>query len=322
MSQTLAFREDGLFKIVQFSDTEFCVESEFNLEDPQNIDDMTRAGMDRIIEAEQPDLIVIAGDVTASAKGDALYFLDKAAMTLERHRIPWAIVFGNHDSEGTAARQQMHQAQLTYEHCVAQPDPPGVCGNGNYVLTIADKSGKAAAALYFLDSGDYSPLRQVGGYDWIRHDQIQWYMRQSRALTAQNDGQPLPALAFFHIPLPEYHEVWNTRTCVGHRMEPICSPVVNSGLFAAMVEMGDVMGTFVGHDHANDFCGTLHGIRLCYGRSAQYVSFVDGERNDHFPTGARVIQLKAGERGFETWIRESDGHTVGEQPEHRPEVHA
>ncbi|MBG9793459.1 hypothetical protein ABD76_13570 [Paenibacillus dendritiformis] len=67
MSQTLAFRGDGTFKIVQFSDTEFCVESEFNLEEPQNIDDMTRAGMDRIIEAERPDLIVIAGDVTARA---------------------------------------------------------------------------------------------------------------------------------------------------------------------------------------------------------------------------------------------------------------
>ncbi|MEI0738136.1 hypothetical protein VQ056_18210 [Paenibacillus sp. JTLBN-2024] len=44
-----------------------------------------------------------------------------------------------------------------------------------------------------------------------------------------------------------------------------------------------------------------------------------GERKDHFPTGARVIQLKAGERDFATWIRQNDGTVVYEQPEHQPE---
>jgi len=87
-----------------------------------------------------------------------------------------------------------------------------------------------------------------------------------------------------------------------------------------MVEMGDVMGTFVGHDHANDFCSTLHGIKLCYGRSTRYVSYVDHVRKDHFPTGARVIRLQEGqERGFTTWIRENDGTRVDEQPKHLPE---
>lgn len=86
-----------------------------------------------------------------------------------------------------------------------------------------------------------------------------------------------------------------------------------------MVEMGDVMGTFVGHDHANDFCSTLHGIRLCYGRATKYVSYIDNERNDYFPTGARVIKLQAGAREFDTWIRQNDGSVVHEQPVHYPE---
>lgn len=86
-----------------------------------------------------------------------------------------------------------------------------------------------------------------------------------------------------------------------------------------MVEMGDVMGTFVGHDHSNDYCGTLHGIRLCYGRSTRYVSYVDGVRKDKFPTGARVIRLRADERQFETWIRQSDG-LVAEMPILEPDA--
>ena len=87
-----------------------------------------------------------------------------------------------------------------------------------------------------------------------------------------------------------------------------------------MVDMGDVMGTFVGHDHSNDYSGVLHGIRLCYGRSTRYVSYVEGVRKDKFPTGARVIRITAGERQFETWIRQSDG-LIGEMPLHEPGAH-
>lgn len=36
---------------------------------------------------------------------------------------------------------------------------------------------------------------------------------------------------------------------------------MNSGLFAAFLEAGDVMGAFVGHDHVNDFEGVTRTIR-------------------------------------------------------------
>lgn len=315
----LKFREDGTFVIVQFSDVEFIDAEDLDPETPL-LDSMTKATMERIIAIEQPDLVVFAGDLTASARSkDPLQSFRSAVAVAEENRVAWAAVFGNHDSEGSLPRKRMHEEQLLHEYCVAQPDPPGVSGAGNYVLTINDRAEKPAASLFFLDSGDYSPIEAVGGYDWIRRDQIEWYVSESRQLAERNGGTPLPALAFFHIPLPEYDEVWKTRVCEGHCSEWISSPKVNSGLLAAMVEMGDVMGTFVGHDHSNDYCGTLHGIRLCYGRSTRYVSYVDGVRKDKFPTGARVIRLNAGERQFETWIRQSDG-LVAELPIHKPDT--
>ncbi|WP_339290287.1 metallophosphoesterase family protein [Paenibacillus sp. FSL W8-0187] len=317
MVKKLKFREDGTFVIVQFSDVEFIDAEDLDPETPL-LDSMTKATMERIIAIEQPDLVVFAGDLTASARSkDPLQSFRSAVAVAEENRVAWAAVFGNHDSEGSLPRKRMHEEQLLHEYCVAQPDPPGVSGAGNYVLTINDRAEKPAVSLFFLDSGDYSPIEAVGGYDWIRRDQIEWYVSESRQLAEQNGGAPLPALAFFHIPLPEYDEVWKTKVCEGHCSEWISSPKVNSGLFAAMVEMGDVMGTFVGHDHSNDYCGTLHGIRLCYGRSTRYVSYVDGIRKDKFPTGARVIRLKAGERQFETWIRQSDG-LIAELPIHKP----
>ncbi|WP_430112429.1 metallophosphoesterase family protein [Paenibacillus lautus] len=317
MVKKLKFREDGTFVIVQFSDVEFIDAEDLDPETPL-LDSVTKATMERIIAIEQPDLVVFAGDLTASARSkDPLQSFRSAVAVAEENRVAWAAVFGNHDSEGSLPRKRMHEEQLLHEYCVAQPDPPGVSGAGNYVLTIDDRAGKPAVSLFFLDSGDYSPIDAVGGYDWIRRDQIEWYVSESRQLAEQNGGAPLPALAFFHIPLPEYDEVWKTSVCEGHCSEWISSPKVNSGLFAAMVELGDVMGTFVGHDHSNDYCGTLHGIRLCYGRSTRYVSYVDGVRKDKFPTGARVIRLKAGERQFETWIRQSDG-LIAELPIHKP----
>ena len=67
-------------------------------------------------------------------------------------------------------------------------------------------------------------------------------------------GFPLPALAFFHIPLSEYNEAASDENAIlyGTRMEKACSAAINTGMFAAMKEAGDVMGTFVGHDHDND----------------------------------------------------------------------
>ncbi|MGG3505928.1 metallophosphoesterase family protein [Paenibacillus lautus] len=319
MVKKLKFREDGTFVIVQFSDVEFIDAEDLDPETPL-LDSMTKATMERIIAIEQPDLVVFAGDLTASARSkDPLQSFRSAVAVAEENRVAWAAVFGNHDSEGSLPRKRMHEEQLLHEYCVAQPDPPGVSGAGNYVLTINDRAEKPAVSLFFLDSGDYSPIEAVGGYDWIRRDQIEWYVSESRQLAERNGGEPLPALAFFHIPLPEYDEVWKTKVCEGHCSEWISSPKVNSGLFTAMVEMGDVMGTFVGHDHSNDYCGTLHGIRLCYGRSTRYVSYVDGVRKDKFPTGARVIRLKAGERQFETWIRQSDG-LIAELPIHKPDT--
>ena len=72
----------------------------------------------------------------------------------------------------------------------------------------------------------------------------------------------MPALAFFHIPLPEYNEAARTENAIlrGTRMEEACAPKLNTGMFAAMKEAGDVMGMFVGHDHDNDYAVMWKGI--------------------------------------------------------------
>ena len=131
-----------------------------------------------------------------------------------------------------------------------------------------------------------------------------WYRTQSQAYTQAHDGKPLPALAFFHIPLPEFAQAAQTEgnVLIGRRLEKTCPPVLNSGMFCAMREGGDVMGVFCGHDHDNDYTTLYYDIVLGYGR------FSGGNTEyNHLHQGARVIVLHEGERTFDTWIRTRKG---------------
>ena len=306
VKNTLRFREDGSFKIVQFTDIHW--------HNGEPADRRAAALMEQITTAVQPDLVVLTGDILSGGGcWDASESMREIIRIVEQWRVPWAAVFGNHDDEGNASRHELMALMQEGAHSLAQPGPEEIPGVGNYVLTIDATDGRAPAALlYFIDSGSYAPP-DIGGYGWIKPAQVAWYLRESARFTAAA-GHPLPALAFFHIPLPEYDEVWDCHTCYGEKHEDVCAPRLNSGFFAAMHEAGDVIGTFVGHEHVNDFWGDLHGIRLCYGRATGYNTY----GRDGFPRGARIIQLQEGERQFETWLHLEDGGVIREQPEHRP----
>ncbi len=306
MKTELKFDENGSFKIVQFTDIHWQ-----NGEDP---DQKSAALMESIIGAEVPDLIVLTGDILSGGGcHDAAESLQQIVDLLERCGIPWAAVFGNHDDEGTADRHELMAVMQESELSLVEPGPEEISGVGNYVLTIHHANERnTAALLYFIDSGSYAPT-DIGGYDWIKRDQIEWFLNESSKHTV-SAGNHLPALAFFHIPIPEYDEVWDFHTCYGVKYEDVCPPRINTGLFAALHEAGDVIGTFVGHEHINDFWGELHGIRLCYGRATGYNTY----GKDGFPRGARVIELKEGQRQFNTWIHLDGGTVVRDQQEHTP----
>ena len=305
MAEPLRLRADGSFTIAQFTDLHW--------QDGAAEDLATSALMAAVLEAERPDLAVLTGDVIAGhGCADPALALRRAVEPLLERDIPWALVFGNHDDEGSLDRAALLEVARRCPGCLAEAGPPGVSGVGNYRLLVAGPGGAPAAALYFLDSNAYAETA-VGGYGWVRRDQIAWYTDLSHALT-RRAGAPVPALAFLHIPLPEYNEVWDTQTCAGVKYEEVCCPRVNSGLFAALHEMGEVVGVFAGHDHVNDYEGSLHGIRLCYGRAGGFGTY--GRAG--MPRGARLIQVRAGERGFRSWLRLEGGAVLRAQPEHAP----
>ncbi len=292
----LKFDENGKFKIVQFTDLHI------RWQDKRS--DIAFECMKNTIEAERPDLIVITGDIIYSAPADENF---KHVMEfISQYKIPFALAFGNHDRQQGLTNAELLEIARKVPYCVAS-DVEGVTGDGNYVLEVkAHNSDQNRMILYFLDTHEDSLLKEqgVGGYDYIHLDQINWYAKTSDAYTRANDNKPLPSLAFFHMPLQEYNMAASDEntTLYGIRRERACSANLNTGLFAAMKEKGDIMGIFVGHDHDNDYAVNWYNILLAYGR------FTGGPTEYiHIPNGARVIELTEGERVISSYIRLTNG---------------
>ncbi len=289
------FGLNGKFKIVQVTDSHIVAGSEYSKE--------TVEMLNQVLDAEKPDLVIFTGDVVTEKPYKTGF--DMVIEPVVSRRIPWALQFGNHDDEQDMTREQLAAYIQTYPYNTGQMKKvKNVSGYGNYILEIKSRDGKKVkAVLYCMDSHAYSTLEpKVDGYGWFAFDQVEWYRKQSEKYTSANNGTPLPALAFFHIPLPEYHVVKQPDIKkVGSQLEDICSPKVNSGMFLAMLEKGDVMGTFVGHDHINDYIFNHFGIALTYGRFS-------GSKNTYteLKNGVRVIELTEGQHGFDTWIRLDD----------------
>ncbi len=313
---SLQFRGDGTFTIVQFTDVHW--------QEGREKDMQSRAAMEQVLDAEQPDFVMFTGDTIyacqhsdgSSCCEDPYRSLREAVYAVEERKIPWALVFGNHDTEYGITREQLMNEVLAQPYSLTESGPEHINGVGNYVIPIAGSKGESTAALlYALDSGAYSEHPDVDGYDWIRQSQIGWYREQSNEWKAKNNGEPIPALAFFHIPLPEYEIMWNTTTCFGQKNEHVCASRIQSGFFSAMLEQGDIMASFCGHDHINDYFGIYQGIQLCYGRATGYNTY----GKEDMLRGGRVIRLTEGKRQLESWLRLADGSVIKQQPEHLPQ---
>lgn len=295
----LKFRADGTFKIVQFTDIHWV---------PGNPASEEAAGrMNEVLDAEKPDFVIYTGDIIfAKPAAEAFQRVFEPAIF---RGIPFAVTLGNHDDEHDMTRTEIYDfIQKMPGNLTGRVE--GLTGVTNFILPIcSSKNAKEAFLLYGFDSLAYSAKEESKGYDWIKPDQIDWYTRCSKAFTSKNGGKPLPALAFFHIPVPEYNQAAadENTLLMGIRKERACAPFVNSGLFTAMLEAGDIMGTFVGHDHVNDYVARWKGILLGYGR------FTGGKTVYHdIPggNGARVFELTEGKRSFKSWIRLKDGQVI------------
>ena len=306
---TLQFNKNGKFKIVQLTDIHYVYQ-----------DKSSEKALERIlkiIDLEEPDLIMVTGDLIFGKPGDKSMLTVMYA--LSSRKIPLAITYGNHDDEQGFSREELLKLikEVPYNLTSTTKNLSGVT---NYLLEIkASDSKKTSAVFYVFDSHSYSQIKGIEGYDYIKLDQINWYRKTSQQFAKKNNNKPLFSLAFFHIPTPEFKEATLKvkDQLKGNSKEDICCPQLNSGLFSTIKEQDDIKGIFVGHDHDNDFCTKWHNVLLAYGR------YSGGETvyNNLTGNGARIIEITEGKDDFKTWIRTLNGVSqIINYPSDFPEV--
>lgn len=291
--QKLQLREDGSFKVLQFTDLHLKAHT------PEE-NAKVFARIEHMATLEKPDLIVVTGDLIFSKPAENLLrsIMDK----LDATGVPWCILYGNHDAEQDLSRQEMSSMIASGKLTVNTLNKAGELAD----LELPVYDGKDAPLyLFLMDSHDYSHMEGVDGYAWFTRQQVDW-LRESCIKRTDKDGKVAPAFAFFHIPFQEYDDAWNEGKHVGIKGEGVAAPKINSGMFAAMKETGSVKGVFVGHDHDNDYVALWQGIALCYGRFSGANTVYN-----NIPRGARVIVFRKDREGFETWTRDDEDRALG-----------
>lgn len=279
----LRLREDGTFRIIQFTDTHIG-NRPYNAEDLETFA-LTKAALAHF----DADLIMHTGDIIWSeGVKDADLIFEEFMSYFNESQAPVALTFGNHDSEEIITRSDLRHLFEKNVAKRADKHHSFICDDREaYTLEILENDRDAVAhVIYVMDSGAEAPL-PIGIYDWNQPEQVEWFRKTSETYR-KGDGLKRNLL-FQHIPIPEY---WKAAKAIqdgvnNETNEAISAPHLNTGLFTNMLLDNETWGMFVGHDHENNFDGLHHGIHLVYGNVSGFNTYGDMER------GVRVIEIDA-----------------------------
>ncbi len=299
-ARSIKFGSDGKLKIMHITDT--------HMED-ENIN-YTLVLIARACDNEKPHIAIVTGDNVLNyddAEKTKAYITRFMKIFSDRN-IPVAITFGNHDSEtGPMSRRELMEFYNTFDCSVTNNNGKELAENGTYNIPVLSRDGSVMKYnLWVFDSGDYD---DEGHYGCVSAEDVEWYKKKSDLITEEN-GNKIYSLAFQHIIVPEVYDVLKKvnkhklysfahmynkndfymfdpkQVNFGTLNETPCCGFPNYGQFDAMVEKGDVLGIFTGHDHTNAFGVKCKGIDIVNSLSTRF-------NGDRFSTmyGYRIIEV-------------------------------
>ena len=303
----LKFDKNGEFKIMHICDCQ----DEFPA-----IETMLKF-IDAALDEYQPDIVVLGGDNTTGPKETKEQAIEELCNVFVANETYFTLVFGNHDREQGVENDELLPMYQKYGkgYCLAIDEVPSLHGTGTHNLPVMSSDlTKIKFNLWMFDSGSHY-IDEEGndlGYDCVRKDQIEWYKNKSMALEKLT-GDKVPSMAFQHIVVGEVYEALFHESIVdlgaatpkanngkiysffpkteniqdGFLFEFPCPSEFNEGQFDAMVERGDVLAIYSGHDHINSYTTEVDGIKIINTPGVTYSSY-----GNEIVRGVRMITVK------------------------------
>ncbi len=262
-------------------------EREIEYWQPESVDVQCFDHIRSLVAATTPDLIFITGDVVYGEFDDSGRFFTAFCDFMDSLRIPWAPVYGNHDTSSAKGVHWQNEQWENAAYCLFKTGE--VTGNGNYSVLLT-RGGEPLRVLYMLDShGDgwaNPPEARIPA--GLYPDQMAYFRTTARDLAERNGGRPIPAFMGFHIPSTEFLLADRAK---GYEVAPKYILGVDvpaeAGDFGAHREphaifrspegflddlhAAGVDGVFVGHCHGINTSVVWEGIRWTYGlKTGQY----------------------------------------------------
>ncbi len=249
-------------RILQFTDLHFFAGKTLH----ETLNKASVDTMQKLVKRTKPDLVMITGDSWPENRDNrGEEFMRYAVAQYEALGVPWAYTWGNHDQLPDAALG--HQTFASARNSLYR----GATTDGNYVIDIVGRHKKTAWQLLCFNTHRLGLVKPE--QDWLRSI--------SASLTPG-----VPRLAFFHIPLKQYDDIWNQNLAKGIKKEPAMMENEDGSSLPLLEALG-VRACFCGHDHTNDYSGMSGGVELVYGRATG----AGGYGGDKLPKGGKLITL-------------------------------
>lgn len=280
MKPILRFTKNQKFRILMLSDIQETLTSDTK--------DKTIRAIDKQLETQHPDLVVLGGDncdVGIETPEDLQEYLEELIAPMEKRKIPWTHIFGNHDHDLPFSDEVKETIYESFSCCLSS-SVSGISGTTNFMIPVfASEGDKIAFALWALDSGNRTPVElepfvlrpHVWGH--VHFDQLMWYYQTSRELE-EKEGRKVPGLWFQHIAPREFNQlIEHPELCgtKGNTSETMGMGNLNSGVLACVLERGDIRAMASGHSHIDTFEGQWNHILMTLDGSAGYHPYGEPE---------------------------------------------
>lgn len=309
------------FRIMQLTDIHF--------DDTTTENQKTKQLITQMVSRYQPNLIVVTGDLAWTILGstenyvkDSTKFLNDLCVAQNTY---WAYLIGNHDAWDTGAI--LWGSGFTRADIAEIVQPYGLDKAGgrmlfNYFentskpsessdrfsLELQDTSGAPLWVNYFLDNTNVGAKSHYMDAS-VSDADLTWFQDSYAGVKQRSRLADPPAFAFFHIPLEQYESAWNGNEGHGFKYEGVSGQEESIKVMSSLSNNG-VVGTFVGHDHFNNFrtrwALSNRNLYMYYGRYSGYGA-PDGNAksiplgNPDFLPGCMILDMDLAARCWTCW---------------------